>query len=96
MLACDTDVRWYRAFTPREAECVGLVLDGLSYEAIAKALGCSENTVQMHIVNAAGKLAECGAAPSAMRPKERVLFWAAWVALSPQGPQLPPRIRSRG
>lgn len=88
--SCRSDVRWYRPLTVRENCIVDLVIQGLTYATIASRLGISDRTVAMHVVNAANKMAECGAVPLALSPKQRVFVWGItrdMLALLAQRPE---------
>jgi len=49
-------VRW--GLTPRQAEVLQLVAQGMSNRAVAASLGCSEGTIELHVTSVLDK-AEC-------------------------------------
>jgi DNA-binding NarL/FixJ family response regulator len=58
--------------TPREKEVAGMVLQGMSYGKMARALGISARTAEKHVANLAEKIARHSPLPA----MKRVLAWA--------------------
>lgn len=60
--------------TPREAEVLALIADGLANKAIALRLGISENTVKFHAAAVLGKLGTSSRAEAVMAAARRGLL----------------------